>query len=146
METKTLAIIVAVVLVLLALPLLLKAVAPGGGTESAAPAEGGAAPVIPSDPPLLNASNLPGSVWEVEVQKGIKIQVTINPGGQAVAYTDNFLVKQMAGTDTLAGSWSVEGNKLKVAAHFQGKDYGTDLIISGDKVYNKDGTQITRVR
>jgi hypothetical protein len=100
-----------------------------------------------STPPLLTEANMIGSVWEVEPQKGIKVQVTLNPGGQAVAHSDNMLVKMMAGTDTLSGSWSVSGTKMHVSTNFQGKDVATDLNIVGDKVYDpKTCMQATRLR
>lgn len=50
------------------------------------------------DPPLLNADNLPGTVWEVEPQKGIKVVVTMNAGGSAVAVATNPLVRQLVGS------------------------------------------------
>lgn len=103
------------------------------------------APKPGSLPPLLNEGNLPGTMWEVEPKKGVKIQVTLNAGGQALAHTDNKLVQQFAGTDTLPGTWSVNGAKLSVATTFKDKEYKTDLDIIGDKVY-KDGIEIKRLQ
>lgn len=98
------------------------------------------------DPPLLNADNLPGTVWEVEPQKGIKVVVTLNAGGTAVAVATNPLVRQFAGTDTLPGSWSVSGAKLNVRTVFKGKNYASDLTISGDKLYAPNGIPVVRIR
>ena len=98
------------------------------------------------DPPLLNAKNLPGTVWEVEPQKGIKVVVTMNAGGTAVAVATNPLVRQLVGTDTMSGSWSVNGAKLNVSTVFQGKSYTTDLTISGDKLYSSSGIPVVRIR
>ncbi|HPO13556.1 MAG TPA: hypothetical protein PLI09_08940 [Candidatus Hydrogenedentes bacterium] len=103
------------------------------------------APKPGSAPPLLNEGNLVGTVWEVEPRKNIKIKVTLNAGGDAVATTDNELVKKLAGTDTLAGKWSVNGAKLNVSTFFQGKDIKTDLDIIGDRVF-KDGREIVRIQ
>jgi len=98
------------------------------------------------EPPLLNADNLPGTVWEVEPQKGIKVVVTMNAGGTAVAVATNPLVRQIVGTDTMTGSWSVSGAKLNVSAMFQGKNYGEALTISGDKLYAPNGIPVVRLR
>jgi hypothetical protein len=98
------------------------------------------------EPPLLNADNLPGTVWEVEPQKGIKVVVTMNAGGAAVAVATNPLVRQLVGTDTMTGSWSVSGPKLKVSTTYQGKNYATDLTISGTKLYAPNGIPVVRIR
>lgn len=98
------------------------------------------------DPPLLNADNLPGTVWEVEPQRGIKVVVTMNAGGTAVAVATNPLVRKLVGTDTLPGSWSVDGAKLKVSTTFQGKNYASDLTISGNNLYAPNGIPVVRLR
>lgn len=98
------------------------------------------------EPPLLNAANLPGSVWEVEPQRGIKVVVTMNAGGTAVAVATNPLVRQYVGTDTLPGSWSVDGANLTVSTTFQGKSYTENLTISGNKLYAPNGIPVVRLR
>ena len=125
--------------VFLALPIGLQA------ARMAGPAPTVAMPAV-LEPPLLNADNLPGTVWEVEPQKGIKVVVTMNAGGAAVAVATNPLVRQLAGTDTVTGSWSVSGPKLKVSTTFRGKNYTTDLTISGDKLYAPNGIPVVRIR
>lgn len=125
--------------VFLALPIGLQAARMTG------PAPKVAMPTV-LEPPLLNADNLPGTVWEVEPQKGIKVVVTMNAGGSAVAVATNPLVRQLVGTDTMAGSWSVSGPKLKVSTTFRGKNYATDLTISGDKLYAPNGIPVVRIR
>lgn len=125
--------------VFLALPIGLQA------ARMAGPAPKVAMPAV-LEPPLLNADNLPGTVWEVEPQKGIKVVVTLNAGGSAVAVATNPLVRQIVGTDTMAGSWSVSGAKLMVSTTFQGKNYATDLTISGDKLYAPNGIPVVRIR
>lgn len=125
--------------VFLGLPIGLQA------ARMAGPAPTVAMPAV-LEPPLLNADNLPGTVWEVEPQKGIKVVVTMNAGGAAVAVATNPLVRQLAGTDTVTGSWSVSGPKLKVSTTFRGKNYTTDLTISGDKLYAPNGIPVVRIR
>lgn len=125
--------------VFLGLPIGLQA------ARMAGPAPTVAMPAV-LEPPLLNADNLPGTVWEVEPQKGIKVVVTMNAGGSAVAVATNPLVRQLVGTDTMAGSWSVSGPKLKVSTTFRGKNYATDLTISGDKLYAPNGIPVVRIR
>lgn len=125
-------------------PLLKQGNAPGAPPGSAQPEDAGK-PTPPDIAPLLDEASLTGSVWEVEPKPGVKIQVTLNAGGQAVAKTDSFLVKQFAGTDTLTGTWKVDGAKLHVATNFKGKDVETDLVIAGDKIY-AEGKPIPRIR
>lgn len=138
MSNKALIIIVAVVLVLfLAFPVVMTF------GRAAMPAKKVA---IPDLPPLLNADNLPGTMWVVEPQPGIKVNITLNAGGQAVAIATNPIVKKLAGTDMLAGSWSVNGPTLTVSTEFKGKKYTTDLVIAGDKIYAKEGLPIIRVK
>ncbi len=139
MDKKPLLIGGAVIIVFLALPIVMQAV------QMAGPPPTVEKPAT-LDPPLLNAQNLPGSVWEVEPRKGVKVSVTLNAGGTATAFTSNPLVKQFAGTDTLSGSWSVDGAALNVSTNFQGKDVSTKLTISGDKVFADGGIPVVRLR
>lgn len=124
--------IVVIVVIIVAVPLVGKLMAAQKGGE--APTKEGDAAAVPSEPPLLNSDNLLGSVWEVKVS-GFPIQITLNPGGQAVAFSDNAIVKQMAGTDTLTGTWSVAGDKLSVSVDLKGKSQKVNLHISGMDVY-----------
>ncbi len=101
---------------------------------------------IPNLPPELDARSLENSVWEIEPQRGIRVQVTLKPGGEAVAWSGNPLVKQLAGTNMLSGTWRVEGNKLIVGTNFRGKTYQTDLVIAGKGIYAKEGIPINRIR
>ncbi len=139
MDKKPLLIGGAVIVVFLVLPIVMQAV------QMAGPPPAVAAPTT-LEPPLLNAQNLVGSMWEVEPRKGVKVSVTLNSGGTATAFTANPLVKQLAGTDTLSGTWSVDGAALNVSTHFQGKDLSTKLTISGDKVYADGGIPVVRLR
>jgi len=101
---------------------------------------------IPNLPPELDAKSLENTVWEIEPQRGIRVQVTLKPGGEAVAWSGNPLVKQLAGTDMLSGTWRVEGNKLIVGTVFRGKTYQTDLVIAGKGIYAREGIPINRIR
>ena len=144
-ENKFAVVAIALVGIVLTLPLWAPLVNRGSAPPPPKAAAKPEKPKPPDIPPLLNEGNLTGSVWEVEPKPGIKIKVTLNPGGQAVAMTDNPLVKQLAGTSTLPGTWRVSGAKLHVATKFQGKDIATDLVIAGDKIY-ADGVPIPRLR
>ena len=137
MNMKLLVGFIVVLLILLALPIL--ATLSGGGGAPTGPA-----PAVGSAPPLLNTANLTNTQWEIRV-KGIPIQFQLNAGGQAIAHTDSFIVKQLAGTDTLAGNWRVEGAKLHVGTMFKGKEEKTACDIIGDKIYH-EGQEIKRLR
>jgi len=134
--------IVAIVVIVVAVPLVGNLVSSQKGGET--PQKEGEAPAVPNEPPLLNNDNLLGSVWEAKIS-GFPIQITLNPGGQAVAFSDSPIVKSMAGTDTLTGTWSVSGNKLSVAVDIKGKSQKIDLHISGMDIYYEN-KPIKRIR
>jgi hypothetical protein len=142
-ENKFVVVVIVLVVIVLTLPVWAPLVSQG--STQATPNTGQSdKPKPPDIPPSLDEASLTGTVWEVEPKPGIKIKVTLNPGGQVVATTDSFLVKQYAGTDTLTGTWQVSGAKLHVATQFKGKDVATDLVIAGDKLY-ADGVPVPRI-
>ncbi|OQB43411.1 MAG: hypothetical protein BWY09_00193 [Candidatus Hydrogenedentes bacterium ADurb.Bin179] len=136
--------------VLLAIFLLLPVVAQiirstgGGGGEL-----GGPPPPGPKAEPLLNASNLVGTAWNVKTpEMPIAVTVTLNSGGQAVATVPALfapIARQQLGTDTLTGNWSVQGNKLIASVTFQGKGFQVECDIIGDKIYYNN-KEIPRVQ
>lgn len=103
----------------------------------------------PLQPPLLKEADMVGSVWNVTIE-GFTLKVSFNANGQAVAGSDNMLVRQMAkakyGMDSLPGKWHIEGPKLVLNTTFAGKDYSTELTISGTKLISKQGVPIVRVQ
>ncbi len=136
-------------IVLLAIFLLLPVVAQlvrstGGGGEL-----GGPPPPGPKAEPMLNATNLIGSAWNVKTpEMPIAVTVTLNSGGQAVATVPPLfapIARQQLGTDTLTGNWSVQGNKLLASVNFQGKGFQVECEIIGDKIYYED-KEIKRIQ
>ena len=120
--------------------------------RAAASTQAPAAANLPAGPkaaPLLNAQNLTGSVWNVKTpEMPIAVQITLNGGGQAVAKVPPLFsaiaIKQI-GTDTLTGTWSVQGDKLIAKVEFQGKGYEVACDIIGDKIYYQD-REIPRIQ
>ena len=103
MNTKLL---VGFLLALAALLVLPVAVRIATGTMPGMAGAGGGEPIeTPKElePPYWNSSNFVGTRWEVKI-RGIPVQVQFNAGGQAIAHSDNAMVKMMAGTDTLPGT------------------------------------------
>jgi hypothetical protein len=96
----------------------------------------------PPAPPLLNESNLTGTAWIVRhPQIPCPVTIRLNPGGQAVASVPpEFapLARQFIGTDTLVGTWRVDGAKLIASVDFQGKTHTVECEIIGDKIYYGD--------
>jgi hypothetical protein len=78
------------------------------------------------------------------------LKVTFSANGQAIAGSDNMVVRQLAkakyGVDSLPGKWRIEGSKLSISTSFEGKEYTTDLTISGTKLISKQGVPIVRVQ
>jgi len=145
-ENKFVVVVIVLVVIVLTLPMWAPLLIQGNTPAAPNAANTGQSgkPKPPDIPPSLDEASLTGTVWEVEPKPGIKIKVALNPGGQVVATTDSFLVKQYAGTDTLTGTWQVNGAKLHVATQFKGKDVETNLVIAGDKLY-ADGVPIPRI-
>jgi hypothetical protein len=100
-------------------------------------------------PPLLKEADLIGSIWNVSI-KGFTLKVSFNADGQAVAGSDNMVVRQLAkakyGVESLPGKWRIEGPKLYVSTTFEGKEVKTDLTISGTRLISKEGMPVVRVK
>lgn len=127
------------------LPIVLQVVRSVGGGGGM----GGPPPAGAKAAPLLNAQNLTGSVWNVKTaEMPIAVQITLNGGGQAVAKVPPLFsaiaIKQI-GTDTLTGTWSVQGDKLIAKVEFQGKGYEVACDIIGDKIYYQN-REIPRIQ
>ncbi len=142
---KTILIVFAIVLaVFLLLPVVIQVV-----RSTSSPAMGGPPPPGPKAAPLLNATNLVGTAWNVKTPEiPIAVTVTLNNGGQAVATVPPLfatIARQQLGTDTLTGSWSVQGDKLIASVNFQGKGFQVECDIIGDKIYYKD-KEIPRIQ
>ena len=140
-----------VLVVLLVLPVVVNVARMSGamssGSASPAASSQSSGPAPRSVPPQLNAGNLVGSVWQVEPKPGIFINVTMNGGGQAVAHTDNVMVKMMAGTDTLSGTWAVSGDgySVNVSTNVKNDTFKTSLDIIGSEIYH-EGKKIQRLQ
>ncbi len=110
---------------------------PASGS-AAAPDDQGAppAPAPAAQPPLLNASNLANSSWQMQVS-GMNVTVDLLPGGQAVA----------KGTPlgNINGSWRVSGDTLTVTASVMGQTRTQNAKIVGNQIMI-DGQPATRVR
>lgn len=128
-----------VFIVLLALFLLLPIVSQVVRSSGSGGELGGAPPPGPKAAPLLNATNLVGSAWNVKTpEMPIAVTITLNNGGQAVATVPPLfskIAKMKIGTDTLTGNWSVQGDKLLAKVEFQGKAFEVSCDIIGDKIY-----------
>ena len=103
----------------------------------------------PPEPPKWNSSNLVGTAWEVKTKDlPVAVTITLNSGGQAVATVPAMfapIARQMIGTDTLTGNWSVNGAKLIASVEFQGKKNEIACEIIGERIFAGD-LEIKRVR
>jgi hypothetical protein len=120
-----------------------------GGGQTAAPADTQEGPAFKKEPPLLNESNLTGSAWEVRhPELPCAVTIYLNQGGQAVATVPALfrpIAKKMLGTEQLAGTWSVSGDKLTASVQVQDKTQTVQCDISGDKLYFQN-KEIPRVQ
>lgn len=130
--------------VLIVFPIVAGLAAGGGSTASDKPVER-----PPAEPPKWNTGNLINTAWEVKT-KDLPVAVTISlgAGGQAVATVPPMfapIARQMIGTDTLKGTWKVDGAKLIAAVEFQGKNHEVACDIIGERIFHGD-IEIKRVR
>ncbi|NLN93405.1 MAG: hypothetical protein GX130_08880 [Candidatus Hydrogenedens sp.] len=128
--------------IFLVLPLVLSVARGANGSETSA------RPTGPAEPPKWNAENLVGTAWSVKTPD-IPVAVTINlgPGGQASATAPAMLapiVKAHLGTDTIMGTWRVEGAKLIASVDLKGKTTTVACDILGDRIFYQD-KEIKRV-
>lgn len=95
-----------------------------------------------SGPPKWNAENLVGTAWSVKT-KDIPVPVTINlgSGGVATATAPAMLapiVRAHLGTDTITGTWRVEGAKVIASVSVKDKSATVDCDIRGDRIFYQD--------
>ncbi|HOJ69966.1 MAG TPA: hypothetical protein PK379_08740 [Candidatus Hydrogenedentes bacterium] len=161
---KTVLAVVGVVVVILALPVVVRLVrgdtaatastvaaaarpvtAPGTaptyppaampGAVAAAPQAPAYAPA-PAAMPALDANSLVGTMWEVGTPYG-KVTVTLNAGGQAVA------THPMIGS--VPGTWTVQGNQVIANANAMGRNLTVACQIQGNQLF-LNGQPVRRLR
>ena len=153
-DNKPLFIAIAVIIAVLALPIVVRALrgntpvtpvaAPAANvaanpytptppatappTESYPAADNAAPPqqYTPAGPKPLDANSLPGTSWEMSSPYG-KVQVQFGGGGQATAY------HPMAGT--IPASWRIQGNQLLATASAMGQTLNLSAEIRGNQLY-----------
>jgi hypothetical protein len=144
MNKTVLIVFIVLLAIFLLLPIVAQVIRSTSGGEM-----GGPPPAGPKAAPLLNETNLVGSVWNVKTpEMPIAVSITLGSGGQAVAKVPALFSQiaiQKIGTDTLTGNWSVQGDKLLAKVEFQGKGYEVACDIIGDKIYYQD-REIKRVQ
>ncbi|HPU97370.1 MAG TPA: hypothetical protein PLO53_05365 [Candidatus Hydrogenedentes bacterium] len=159
---KTVLAVVGVVVLILALPVVVRmvrgntaaavaATAPAPASPGytpvpappAAPPVPGGMPQAPAYPapvaagaPTLDANSLVGTMWEVNSPYG-RISVTLNPGGQLIAS------HPMVGN--IPGTWSVQGNNVVANATAMGRDLTIACQIQGNQLF-VNGQPIRRLR
>jgi cytoskeletal protein RodZ len=106
-----------------------------------APSADAAAPA-PTLPPALDANSLTNTQWSIKVDK-ISLTVTFLPNG--VLQAQSPMLKIVAGTDTVGGTWTVDGANLNITATAGDKSVSETGIISGDQIIIK-GSPAKRLR
>lgn len=96
------------------------------GTEAVAPAATAA--------PALDANSLTNTQWAIKFDK-ITLTVTFLPGG--VLQAQSPMLKVLVGTDTVGGTWAVNGANLNISATAGDKTVSETAIISGDQILVK---------
>jgi len=140
--------IVVIAAIVIGVPLIAKVMqssntAPAGGDAEAPGSDSGeAAPSAPTAAPALDANSLTNSQWSMRVDK-ITLTVTFLPNG--VLQAQSPLLKALVGTDTVGGTWAVNGANLNITATAGGQNVSETAIISGDQIIVK-GTPARRLQ
>jgi hypothetical protein len=114
MNKQTVAILVAVVALVVAVPLLGQFMALKTAVQSKGKDLNPGVPVK-IEPPYWTNENLVGTIWTGSMQ-GISATITLKEGGVAVASSGNMAVRMFVSGGTLAGTWSVDGDKITISA------------------------------
>ncbi len=147
MSKNVVIVLVLVVGVLVAVPLLPKLMQqnPQGaatnqpGAAADAPKAATNTPAGASDAPYWNSGNLAGTSWNIKVS-GIPAALTLNAGGAAVLKSDSPMIKAIAPSGQLQGTWAVEGNKLNITAEVPGRGpQKISATISGKQFLDDKG-------
>ena len=140
MNKNVVIVLVLVVGVLVAVPLLSKlAQKSPQGAATNQPGAAADAPKAASDAPYWNSGNLAGTAWNIKVS-GIPAVLTMNPGGTATLKSDSPVLKAMAPSGQLQGTWAVEGNKLNITADVPGRGpQKISATISGQQFLDDKG-------
>jgi len=138
--------IVVIAAIVVGVPLIAK-VMQSSGTSSGGSADTGTAGSDSSAPaptaaPALDSNSLMNTVWSMRVDK-VTLTVTFLPGGALQAQSP--MLKALIGTDTVGGSWAVNGANLNITAVAGDQQVSETAVISGDQILVK-GTPAKRIQ
>jgi len=136
MNKNVIVAIVVIAAIVVGVPLIAKVMQSSGTSGSAGPGGAGsegAAPVATAAP-ALDANSLTNSVWLMKVDK-VTLTVTFLPGGALQAQSP--MLKVLVGTDTVGGTWTVNGANLNITATAGDKTVSETAVISGDQILVK---------
>jgi hypothetical protein len=142
MNKSVIVAIVVIAAIVVGVPLIAKVMqssnSSSGSTDSAG-SETGASDSLSATPaaivaPALDANSLSNTQWAIKFDK-ITLTVTFLPGG--VLQAQSPMLKVLVGTDTVGGSWSVNGANLNISATAGDKTVSETAIISGDQILVK---------
>ena len=92
--------------------------------------------------PYWNAGNFAGTAWEIKHPEiPVPVIIYVYDGGVAQARIPAAfapMARQMIGTDTLTGTWSIAGATLTASVTFQGKTQSVNCEINGQRIFAKD--------
>ena len=105
------------------------------GSEAAAPGTDSAAPVATSAP-ALDANSLINTQWSIKIE-GVPVPLTVSFLANGVLQAQSPMLKALVGTDTVGGTWAVNGANLNISATAGDKTVSETAIISGDQILVK---------
>lgn len=105
----------------------------GSADSGAAGADSAAAPAATAAP-ALDANSLTNTQWSMKIQK-VSLTVTFLPNG--VLQAQSPMLKALVGTDTVGGTWAVDGANLNISATAGDRTVAETAVISGDQIIVK---------
>ncbi len=146
MNTKILIVFIVVLVIVLVLPIVAQVIRGGANSPQVSDAE--LTSLKQDAVPLLNETNLVGTGWNVKTPDiPVAVTITLQPGGQAIAQVPAAfaaMARQMIGTDTIMGTWRVQGSQVIASVVYRDKTHTVVCDIVGDRLFFEN-TEIRRV-
>lgn len=143
MNKSVLVAIVVIAAIVVGVPLVAKVMQSSGASSGAADTASGsdAAPAADAAPaptaaPGYDAASLTNTQWSIKIE-GVPVPLTVTFLANGVLQAQSPMLRAVVGSDTVGGTWSVNGANLNIAATAGSKTVSETAVISGDQILLK---------
>ncbi|HUW59669.1 MAG TPA: hypothetical protein VMZ06_01585 [Candidatus Bathyarchaeia archaeon] len=136
MNKSVIVAIVVIAAIVVGVPLIAKVMQSSGSSSGSTDSNAAGSDAAPAatTAPALDANSLTNSQWSMKVDK-VTLTVTFLPNG--VLQAQSPMLKVLVGTDTVGGTWAVNGANLNITATAGDQTVSETAIISGDQILVK---------